>query len=54
MRSKPCCQPRDDVGKTARVGENHLRSVTDGIAYPLRETQPTEVDVTAAGIELQI
>jgi len=30
-----------------------VRAVTDGIAYPLRETQPTEVDFTAAGIELQ-
>jgi hypothetical protein len=31
-----------------------VQAVTDGIAYPLRETQPTEVDFTAAGIELQI
>jgi hypothetical protein len=41
--------------KTTRAADRAraVQAVTDGIAYPLRETQPTEVDFTAAGIELQ-
>lgn len=43
------------VGETTRAADQAraVQAVIGEIAYPLRETQPTEVDVTAAGIELQ-
>jgi hypothetical protein len=55
--SKPFRQQRDDARTTARVGEtavvDRARAMQGLIACPERETEPTEVGFTAAGLELQ-